>query len=115
MPEYIAPLTDMQFVLNELANLDKICNQIDDENVSPDVVKAVLDEAGKLASEVLSPLNRVGDLNPAVVEENAVKETQGFKEAYQQFAEGGWSAMPCPQAYGGMGTVSYTHLRAHET
>lgn len=103
MPEYIAPLQDMQFVLNELANLEKICNQIDDENVSPDVVSAVLDEAGKLAGEVLSPLNRVGDLNPAVVENNAVKETEGFAEAYKQFAEGGWTAMPCPQEYGGMG------------
>lgn len=103
MPEYIAPLKEMQFVLNELVGLEKICEQAATDDVSPDIVNAVLDEAGKLASGVLSPLNKVGDLNPAVVENDAVTETQGFAEAYKQFAEGGWSAMPCPQEYGGMG------------
>ena len=103
MPEYIAPLDDMQFVLKQLVGLEAICNQRNDENITPDVIDAVLAEAGKLASEVLSPLNRVGDQEPARVEDNAVIETSGFADAYLQFAQGGWTALPCSQDFGGMG------------
>ncbi|MEE8060063.1 MAG: acyl-CoA dehydrogenase, partial [Pseudomonadales bacterium] len=68
-----------------------------------DLVAAVLDEAAKFASGVLSPLNTIGDLNAAVCKDNAVQETMGFAAAYRQFVDGGWVALPCNPEYGGMG------------
>ncbi|MCP3669629.1 MAG: acyl-CoA dehydrogenase, partial [Gammaproteobacteria bacterium] len=103
MSEYIAPIKEIQFVLNELAELPAICNLPGFEEASSDVIDAVLAEAGKLANELLSPLNIIGDNNPARVVDKAVVETAGFKEAYQQFVEGGWAALPADPAFGGMG------------
>ncbi len=103
MAEYIAPLNEMNFVLRELVGLEKICQQSTHEGVSMELVPSVLDEAGKLAGGVFSPLNRVGDLNPARVVDAKVVETPGFADAYQQFIEGGWGSVACDPAYGGMG------------
>ena len=103
MPEYQAPLKDMQFVMKSLADLESVCANSATDDISPDVVQAVMEEAGKLSGEVLSPLNRVGDLNPARVENKAVIETEGFSAAYQQFCEGGWPSMSCSTEFGGMG------------
>ena len=103
MPEYIAPLKEMNFVLNELVGLEKICANSKNEGASIDLVPSVLEEAGRLAHEVFSPLNRIGDLNPARVEDGKVIESPGFSEAYQQFVEGGWGSVACDPNYGGMG------------
>jgi 3-(methylsulfanyl)propanoyl-CoA dehydrogenase len=103
MTDYTAPVKDMQFVLKHLAGLTQICELPGFEDAGVDVVDAVLDEAAKFAGAELSPLNTVGDQNGAVVENNAVQETQGFSEAYQKFVEGGWVALPCNPEYGGMG------------
>ncbi|MBR9805109.1 acyl-CoA dehydrogenase [bacterium] len=103
MSSYTAPLKEMMFVLNELADLESICDHIPSEDVTVDVVAAALEESAKLASDVLSPLNTVGDTTPARVENNAVYETPGFKEAYAQFVEGGWMSIAFDPEYGGMG------------
>lgn len=103
MSDYTAPIKDMNFVLNELAGLADICQIPRFADNGLDVVAPVLDEAAKFASGVLAPLNTVGDLQGAVCENNAVQQTAGFAEAYQQFVEGGWVALPGNPEYGGMG------------
>ena len=114
MSEYIAPVKDMSFVLNELAGLPALCELPRFEESSEDLIAAVLEEAGKFASGVLDPLNIVGDLNGAVCENNAVQQTEGFSEAYQQFVDGGWSALPCNPEYGGMGLPEVVGLAVME-
>lgn len=103
MSDYIAPVKELSFVLNELAGLSEVCDLPHFEEASVEVVDAVLDEASKFASGVLAPLNTVGDLNGAVCQDKQVTETKGFAEAYQQFVEGGWVALPCNPEFGGMG------------
>jgi alkylation response protein AidB-like acyl-CoA dehydrogenase len=93
----------MQFVLNELVGLSAVCELPRFSDTSEDLVSTILDEAGKFAKGVLAPLNTAGDLNGAVCDDNAVQEADGFAEAYQQFVEGGWVALPCNPEYGGMG------------
>ena len=103
MSEYYAPLKEMQFVLNELAGLPALCDLPGFEDASPDVISAVLEEAAKLANGVLSPLNVIGDQKGSQVIDGAVKPAEGFKEAYQQFVEGGWPAVSSSPEFGGMG------------
>lgn len=103
MSEYVAPVKDMHFVLNELANLSEICELPGFEEASMDVIEAVIEEAGKLASGVLAPLNVQGDQLGSKVVDGGVIEAEGFSEAYQQFVEGGWGALPGNPEYGGMG------------
>ena len=103
MSDYKAPTQDMNFVLNELADLAKICDQKAFIDSSPDVINSVLDEAAKFASGVLAPLNKVGDLIGTKIVGEQVREASGFAEAYQQFTDAGWTTLPCNQNYGGMG------------
>lgn len=103
MSEYIAPLRDMQFVMKELAGLDQVLQLPGNEEVDADVVDAILEEASKFASNVLSPINFSGDQEGAHWADKAVTVPAGFKEAYQQFAENGWTALPCDPEYGGQG------------
>ena len=103
MSDYVAPLKEMNFVLNEIVGLKEICANSQHEGVSIDLVPSILEEAGKLANGVFSPLNRAGDLNPARVEDRKVVQSPGFSEAYQAFVEGGWQSIACNPAHGGMG------------
>ncbi|HEX8987027.1 MAG TPA: acyl-CoA dehydrogenase [Rhodocyclaceae bacterium] len=103
MSQYIAPVKDMLFVLNELAGLDKVAQLPGYEEATPDVVEAILDEANRFASEVLAPLNAVGDREGAKWHDKQVATATGFKEAYQQFAEAGWTALDCHPEHGGQG------------
>ncbi len=103
MPTYHAPTRDMLFCTVELADLQGVAGLPGMEAAEADVVHAVLEEAGRLASEVLAPLNREGDRNGARIEGDDVFETPGFGEAYRQFAEGGWNSLPFDSAHGGGG------------
>lgn len=114
MSDYIAPVKEMGFVLNELAGLADVCDLPHFDESNSEVVEAVLEEAGKFAAGILSPLNTVGDLNGAQCVDNAVQETAGFKQAYQQFVDGGWVALPCNPEYGGMGLPESVGLAAME-
>jgi 3-(methylthio)propanoyl-CoA dehydrogenase len=103
MIPYSPPLADMRFALDELAGLPQITQLPGCEQASADLVDAVLDEAGKLARDVLAPLNDVGDRERARLENGVVRTPSGFKEAYRRYAEGGWNALPFEPAHGGQG------------
>jgi alkylation response protein AidB-like acyl-CoA dehydrogenase len=103
MSQYIAPVKDMLFVLNELAGLDKVAQLPGYEEATPDVVEAILDEANRFASEVLAPLNFSGDQEGAKWHDKQVTMPAGFKGAYEQFAESGWTALDCHPEHGGQG------------
>ncbi len=103
MTDYVAPVKEMNFVLQHIADLDLVCAQPGFEESNPELVASILEEAAKFAGGVLAPLNTVGDLIGSKIVNNQVRETSGFTEAYQQFIEGGWTALACNPEYGGMG------------
>jgi alkylation response protein AidB-like acyl-CoA dehydrogenase len=103
MSAYVAPLKDMRFVLHELAGLSEVAKLPGYAEATPDTVDAILDEAGKFASGVLDPLNRSGDQEGASWKDGAVTTPKGFKDAYRQYVEGGWGALPVDAKWGGQG------------
>ena len=103
MSDYVAPLKDMQFVLNELAGLDQVAKLPGCEDVSVDLVEQILEESGKFCAEVLSPLNQPGDAEGSKWDQGKVTTPKGFIAAYQQFVEGGWNALQFPAEFGGQG------------
>ncbi|NMG27684.1 acyl-CoA dehydrogenase [Aromatoleum evansii] len=103
MSQYTAPIRDMQFVMRELAGLDEVAKLPGCEEVSADLVDAILEEANKFASGVLAPLNRIGDQEGAKWDNGDVRTAPGWKEAYKQFAEAGWTALACEPEFGGQG------------
>jgi alkylation response protein AidB-like acyl-CoA dehydrogenase len=103
MTAYAAPLNDMRFVLDEVANLPGIALLPGCEEATPDLADAVLEEAGKLAAEVLAPLNHPGDHEGSVYENGVVRTPKGFREAYDQYVESGWNALSFDPDYGGQG------------
>ncbi|HEX4926747.1 MAG TPA: acyl-CoA dehydrogenase [Burkholderiales bacterium] len=103
MSAYQAPLKDMRFVLNELAGLAEVAKLPGYEEASPDTVDAILEEASKFASEVLDPLNYSGDQEGSVWKDGAVRTPRGFKEAYDQYVQAGWAALPFDAHWGGQG------------
>ncbi len=102
MSDYVAPLKDMSFAL-KLAGMDEVAALPGYEEASEDLVAAVLEEAGKFAHGVLSPINWDGDRNGAVLENGVVRTAPGWINAYHQFAEGGWNGVPFDPEYGGQG------------
>jgi hypothetical protein len=106
MPTYTPPLRDMQFVMHEVLNVVADLKQIPKHaDIDADTINAVLEEGGKFASEVTFPLNISGDAEGCSIDQttHAVTTPKGFKEAYQQFVEGGWAALACDPEYGGQG------------
>ena len=103
MSGYSAPLADMRFVLSEIVGLEDLSRLAGFEAASPGTIDAVLEEAAKLAAEVLAPLNAVGDAQASVLENDVVRTPQGFKQAYQALVDGGWNGLPFPPEYGGQG------------
>ena len=103
MSSYNAPIRDMQFVMRELADLEAVAALPGCEDASPDVVDAILEEAGKFANGVLAPLNRAGDTIGAKWDNGVVTTVPGWKDAYTQFAEAGWTALACEPEFGGQG------------
>ncbi|TVO53104.1 acyl-CoA dehydrogenase [Denitromonas halophila] len=103
MSEYVAPIRDMQFVMKELAGLEQVGQLPSFGDATDDLVDAVLEEAGKFATGVLSPLNRTGDQIGAKWADGQVTTAPGWQAAYRQFAESGWTALACDPEYGGQG------------
>ncbi len=102
MPSYTAPLKDMQFVLHDV--LQVTASDIPGyADLDAGFTAAVLEEAGKLATEVLAPLNAVGDREGCRLENGVVRTPTGFKAAFEQLKEGGWTALDCDPDYGGQG------------
>ena len=102
MPSYTAPVDDMQFLLHEVLDVSRSDVPGYDE-LEPDFTRAVLEEAGKISSEVLAPLNMVGDREGCRLENGVVRTPTGFREAFGQMREGGWTALDCDPEYGGQG------------
>lgn len=103
MAVYKAPVKDIQFVLNEVLDVASLAKLPGYEDATPDTIQAIVEEAGKLCENVLFPLNRTGDEEGCHYENGVVRTPKGFKEAYQQFREGGWTAVTCDPEYGGQG------------
>jgi 3-(methylsulfanyl)propanoyl-CoA dehydrogenase len=104
----------MRFVLNELLNLQSISGLPGYEEATPDLVEAIMDEAGKFASGVLAPINVQGDRQGCHCEDGVVTTADGFKEAYKLFVETGWNAMPCSVEFGGQGLPVVVSSTVHE-
>lgn len=100
MPSYTAPVKDLQFVLHELLEVSKSDIPGYDE-LEADFTSAVLDEAGKLASDVLAPINASGDVEGCTLANGKVTTPKGFKEAFEAMKEGGWTGLDCDPEYGG--------------
>ncbi|HYA65161.1 MAG TPA: acyl-CoA dehydrogenase [Burkholderiaceae bacterium] len=100
---YRAPLREMQFVVHELADLRAIQALPGNEDASDEIVGAVFEECSKLVSEVIAPLNRVGDTQPARCSEGVVTTSPGFQQAFRAFVEGGWQGVMHPVEHGGQG------------
>jgi alkylation response protein AidB-like acyl-CoA dehydrogenase len=103
MSVYAAPLKDIRFVLNELAGLAEVAKLPGYGEATPDTVDAILQEAAKFASGVLDPLNHTGDEEGSRWQDGAVRTPKGFKEAYRQYVDGGWAALPFGPEHGGQG------------
>ena len=112
MPIYKAPVEDVNFLLNDVFQIDRYDNLPGFSDASADVRDAILEEAAKLSEEVLQPLNRTGDLEGCKRhDDGSVTTPKGFKEAFRQLAEGGWLGLSAPTEYGGQGlpiTLSQT-------
>lgn len=102
MPIYEAPLRDMQFILHDVLDIKNTGLPGHDE-LDRDFTEAVLDAAGKLATEMLLPLNVVGDRQGCVLENGIVRTPDGFKDAFDALREGGWTALDCDPEFGGQG------------
>ncbi|MEH6825604.1 MAG: acyl-CoA dehydrogenase [Motiliproteus sp.] len=103
MSDYRHPYRDMQFVINDLIGVDALCQTLNLEEVNAELCNAILDEAGRLGTEVLAPLNRVGDQNAPTLDAQGVQQTPGFAEAYQQYVDSGWGSLTAAEAHGGQG------------
>src|SRR5512134_2716780 len=104
MSQYKPPLADMRFVMAELAELDAIAALQGFEDATPDTIVVILDEASKFATEVLDPLNAVGDREGAQWQDDgSVVTPTGFKDAYRQFCELGWNGLAKDLEFGGQG------------
>jgi alkylation response protein AidB-like acyl-CoA dehydrogenase len=100
---YAAPLADMRFVLEEVAELGEVAQLPGYEAASADLVEAILSEAAKLAETAIAPLNQPADRIGSVLENGIVRTPPGFREAYARYVEGGWNGLASDPDYGGQG------------
>lgn len=114
MADYQAPLRDMRFVLNEVLDAGQLAQLPGLENASTDLVEAVLEEAGKMATGAIGVLNTTGDQQGSQLDGDEVKTPDGFKEAYRTFVEGGWNGLAFPEAIGGQGLPFTVGLAVNE-
>ena len=99
MPSYTAPVKDMMFLYDKLRD-NKYYNELEKYNeVNSDLVKDILEEAAKINQNLILPLAKVGDENPAVLENGVVRTPPGYKEAYQKYIEDGWTSLSCCLLY----------------
>ena len=100
---YVAPVKDMLFAMEHLANIEQVAKLPGFEDAGLETARAVLAESAKFNEGVLGPLNWEGDKNPSSFQDGKVTTTPGFKDAFRQFAEGGWQGLQHPTGYGGQG------------
>jgi len=103
MPSYIAPVQDMMFLFEKLRD-NKYYNELEKyKDVSPDLVKDILEEAAKINQNLILPLAKAGDETPAILENGVVRTPPGYKEVYQKYIQDGWTSLCCDPKYGGQG------------
>jgi len=103
MTSYTAPVQDMMFLFDKLKD-NKNYNELEKyKEVSSDLVKDILEEAAKINQNLILPLAKAGDENPAILENGIVRTPPGYKEAYQKYIEDGWTSLSCDPKYGGQG------------
>ena len=103
MTTYTAPVEDMMFLYEKLRN-NKSYNELEKyKDVTPDLVKNILEEAAKINQNIILPLAKVGDEQPAILENGVVRTPPGYKEAYKKYIEDGWTSLSCDPKYGGQG------------
>ncbi|MFT5550454.1 MAG: alkylation response protein AidB-like acyl-CoA dehydrogenase, partial [Candidatus Azotimanducaceae bacterium] len=105
MPQYIAPINDMSFVLFDVLKAQDLSLIPGFEDANEEMIRAILDEAAKLSENILNPINQSGDIEGCHYdpETKLVTTPKGFKEAYRAFADGGWSGLSASTEYGGQG------------
>ena len=103
MPTYTAPVDDMMFLFEKLRNNQKYNELEKYKEVTSDLVKDILQEAAKINQNLILPLAKTGDENPAVLENGVVRTPPGYKEAYKKYIEDGWTSLSCDPKYGGQG------------
>ena len=100
---YRAPVTDIRFILDHVVDFAKVAATTRFADATPDLAEAILTEAGRISTDILAPLNKGSDRNPARLENGALVSSPGFAEGYRAIAEGGWVGMTANPAFGGMG------------
>jgi alkylation response protein AidB-like acyl-CoA dehydrogenase len=104
MADYVPPLRDIRFVLEQLVDLDGLSKLEAYAHADPDTVLGVIEESGRFMAEVAGPLNRIGDTAGSILDgDGNVRTPTGFREAYRQYVDAGWGAVPFPAEFGGGG------------
>lgn len=104
MPKYTAPVSDFRFILSEVLEIETFGDLPGFEDINTALINAILDEAGKFTSEVIAPLNQVGDKEGCTYHtDGSVVTPPGFKEAYDKYCEAGWGTLNQPKEFGGQG------------
>jgi len=114
MSDYTYPAKDAGFIFEHLVGFDRMCEEGGLADVNCELALAILEEAARLGSEVIAPLNAVADREGASLDETGVRETPGFAEAYAQYVENGWAALPFDEEYGGQGMPKVIGTAAEE-
>jgi len=114
MYDYKAPLKEMQFVIEELAELSALTELPGYEDANDDLVEAILEQAGKFAEEVIAPLNQSGDVHGTFIENGQVISPPGFTDAFKQFSDNGWLSIKQPTEFDGQGLPNLLHSAVTE-
>ncbi len=114
MADYKAPISEISFVMNDLLNINSLTKIPEFSEATPELVSAVVEEAGKFAADVFAPINRTGDVKHSRAKDGEVVTAPGFKEAYQHFVENGWLSLAQDPNYGGQGLPFTVHMATSE-